>query len=125
MQRELDDLQSQLPEARKNILSCESVQADIDKLNVVHYKALKEREATTSAVRAELEKATTQVADLKKALEAMEKSSADEIKALKEENAQVKSEMTDLMKHSRATVRGLIGKFSAAGTSCLCGLPLL
>ena len=89
----------------------ESVQADIDKLNVAHYKALKEREAATSAIRAELEKATTQVADLEKALDAMKKSSADEIKALKEENARVKSELSDLTKHLRATVRGLIGKF--------------
>ena len=87
MQRELDDLQSQLAEARRNILSHESVQADIDKLNVTHCKALKERETATSAVQAELEKATTQVADLEKALDAMKKSSADEIKALKEENA--------------------------------------
>ena len=78
-----------------------------------------------SAIRADLEKATAQVADLKKALEAMEKSSADEIKALQEENARVKLEMTDLTKHLRAAVRGHIGKFSAAGTSCLCGLPLL
>ena len=87
------------------------MQADIDKLNVVHYKALKEREATTSAVRAELEKATTQVADLEKALDAMKKCSADEIKALKEENARVKLELSDLTEYLRAAVRGLIGKF--------------
>ena len=49
--------------------------------------------------------------DLEKALDAMKKSSADEIKALKEENAQVKSELSDLMKHLRAAVRSLIGKF--------------
>ena len=77
-----------------------------------------------SAVRADLETATAQVADLKKALEAVEKSSAGEIKALQEENVRVKLEMTDLTKHLRAAVRGLIGKFSAAGTSCLYGLPL-
>ena len=124
MQRELDDLQSQLAEARRSLLSRESVQADIDKLNVAHCNALKERETAMSAVRADLEKATAQMAKLKKALEAMEKSSADEIKALQEENARVKSEMADLKKHLRAAVRGLIGKFSAAGTSCLCGLPL-
>ena len=78
-----------------------------------------------SAIRADLEKVTAQVADLKTALEAMEKSSADEIEALKEKNAQVKPKMTDLTKHLRAAVRGLIGKFLAAGTPCLCGLPLL
>lgn len=105
-QRELDDLQSQLAEARRSLLSCESVQADIDKLNVAHCNALKERETAVSAVRADLEKATARVADLKKVLK---KSSADEIKALKEENSQVKSEMTDLTKHLRAAVRGLIG----------------
>ena len=87
------------------------MRADIDKLNVVHCKALKEREAATSAVRAELEKAVTQVADLEKALDAIKKSSADEIKALKEENTRVKSELSDLTKHLRAAVRGLMGKF--------------
>ena len=42
-----------------------------------------------------MEKATTQVTDLKKALDAMKKSSANEIKALKDENARVKSELCD------------------------------
>ena len=125
VQRELDDLQGQLAEARRSLLSRDSVQDDIDKLNIAHYNALKERETVMSAVRAEQEKATAQVAELKKALEAMKKSSTDEIKVLQEENALVKPEMTDLTKHLRAAVRGLIGKFSAAGTSCLCGLPLL
>ena len=49
--------------------------------------------------------------DLKKALDAMKKSSANEIKALKEENVQVKSELSNLTKHLRAAVRGLIGTF--------------
>ena len=111
MQRELDELQSQLAEVRRNLQSHESVQADIDKLNVAHCKALKEQEAATSAVRAELEKATTQVADLEKALDAIKKSRADEIKALKEENARVKLELSDLTEYLRAAVRGLIGKF--------------
>ena len=126
MQRELDDLHSQLSEARRNLLSRELMQANIDKLNAAHCKALKERQTATSAVRAELEKATARVTDLEKALDAMKKSSTDEIKALKEENAQVKSELSDLTKHLRAAVCGLLGKFPAAGTvlisvlSCLC-----
>ena len=87
------------------------MQADINKLNVVHHKALKERETARSAVRAELEKATAQVTDLEKALDAMKKSSPDEIKALKEENVRVKLELSDLTKHLGAAIRGLIGKF--------------
>ena len=104
-------------------LECSNLHStDPGGVTVAHCNALKERETAMSTVRADLEKATSQVADLKKVLE---KSSADEIKALKEENAQVKLAMSDLAKHLRATVRSLIGKFSTAGTSCLCGLPLL
>ena len=58
VQRELDDLQGQLAEVRRSLLSRESVQADIDKLNVAHCNALKERETAMSAIRADLEKVT-------------------------------------------------------------------
>ena len=117
VQTELDDLQSLLAEARRTLLSRESVQADIVKFNVAHCNALKERETAISAVRAEPEKATTRVVYLQKTLETKEKSYADSIKALQEENARVKLEMSNLTKHSRAAVCGLLGKFPAAGTS--------
>ena len=65
----------------------------------------------------ELDKANTQLAELQKALEAKEKSYGDSIKALQEENARIKLEMSDLTKHVRDAVRGILGKIAAAISS--------
>ena len=65
------------------------MQADIDKLNAAHYKALKERDTIAFALQVELDTANTRVAKLEKELEAKEKCYADGVKALQEESARV------------------------------------
>ena len=117
MQRELDNLQRQLDEARKGHLTRESVQVGIDKINAAHCKALKERDTAASALRVELDKANTRLAELEKEMEAKEISYADGVKALQEERARVKLEMFDLTKHVRAAVSGILGKIAAAISS--------
>ena len=66
------------------------MQVGIDKINAAHCKALKERDTAASALRVELDKANTRVAELEKEMEEKEKSYADGVKALQEESARVK-----------------------------------
>ena len=101
------------------------MQADIDKLNTGHCKALKERDTAASAHRVELDKANTRVAELEKELEAKEKSHADGVKALQEESARVMLDMSNLTKHVRAAVSGILGKIAAVISSLLFELSLL
>ena len=78
---------------------------------------MKERDTAVSALWVELDKANTRVAELEKEMEEKEKSYADGVKALQEESARVKLEMSDLTKHVRATVRDILGKIAAAISS--------
>ena len=65
----------------------------------------------------ELDKDNTRVAELEKEVEAKEKSYADGIKALQEERARVKLEMSDLTKHVRAAISVILGKIATAISS--------